>query len=212
MTALSLIGTGVLITIAAVMFLLDMIGRAEIIKSRWPRIWGWVTSRPLIILLLLVSIAVLDRDFKDAAAIAPAPVIRVTSPPPPTGWEQKPQTVAGASTRPLNSKRSAIQRRIAEFINSGITLRDEWVKVIPGTPELQHAKALAIGGWHKAVEDYLKSIPRGDIYLARFRNQVRPSSSYPVGISFDYAGSWDVLMSDLARLNEFLQDPELGEP
>lgn len=83
MQTLSLPVTTILILIAAIMWVLDMVGRAETIQKRWPRVWNAATSRPLILLLLVVSLFLLDRDFKDAMATAPAPQMKIPTPPPP---------------------------------------------------------------------------------------------------------------------------------
>ena len=83
MPIVSLVVAAVLIVIAGLMFLLDMVGRAELIQGRWPRVWKWVTSRPLILLMLLVSLALLDRDFKDAMVTALPAIVNVAPPPAP---------------------------------------------------------------------------------------------------------------------------------
>lgn len=80
MQTLSLPVTTILILIAAIMWVLDMVGRAETIQKRWPRVWNAATSLPLILLLLVVSVFLLDRDFKDAMATAPAPQMKIPTP------------------------------------------------------------------------------------------------------------------------------------
>jgi hypothetical protein len=111
----------------------------------------------------------------------------------------------------VNVTRRAIQKRISQFISSGNSLRNEWV---PNafSPDQQRAWALCAWDWHKSVEAYLKTIPRGDIYLVRFRNQVGTLHGYPGPTTPEGFKGWDMLMSDLTRLNEFLEDPELGAP
>jgi hypothetical protein len=88
MQSLTFIATAMLIIIAAIMLVLDMIGRADILK-RHPKLWAAVTSRPIILLLLLTAIALLDRDYKDAMAVGPAPSVKIYPPAPPviTGEE-----------------------------------------------------------------------------------------------------------------------------
>jgi hypothetical protein len=105
-----------------------------------------------------------------------------------------------------------IESQLASFIRKGNDLRSEWQKCLGSAEQVQRQPALAISGLHKAVGEYLNSIPRGSIYFARFQNQLRSSGSYPEGINVRIAGNWDLLHSDLARLNEFLLDPDLGKP
>jgi hypothetical protein len=105
-----------------------------------------------------------------------------------------------------------VQHRLSEYINSGLFLQGEWNKRLGGTEDVQRQSALDIQNWNKAVENYLKTIPRGEIYVVRFRNPARSGGTYPVGINVNLAGTYDLLLSDLARLNEFITDPNLGKP
>lgn len=113
----------------------------------------------------------------------------------------------------VKANRREIQQKITGYMSEGNSLRN---KVIPGvvlSQEQQQAWVVSVNGWHKSVEVYLKTIPRGDTYLARFRNQSRSNASYPGGgNTWEWYSRWDLLSSDLARLEEFLQDPELGAP
>ena len=116
-----------------------------------------------------------------------------------------------AKAGPVNVTRRAVQKRISQFISSGNSLRNRWV---PNafSPDQQRAWASSVSDWHRSVEAYLKTIPRGDIYLVRFRNQVGTLHGYPGATTPEGFKGWDMLMSDLTRLNEFLEDPELGAP
>jgi len=107
--------------------------------------------------------------------------------------------------------RRSIQSKIAAFIKTGNDLRGEWTKRLGGAEQVQRQSAIAISGWHKSVEDYLTTIPRADVYVARFQSRLRPSGSYPMGINVNVGGNWDLLLTDLVRLNEFLVDPDLGK-
>jgi hypothetical protein len=119
--------------------------------------------------------------------------------------------VTTAKAESLNLTRRAIQKRISQFISLGNLLRNKWVSGA-FSPDEQRAWASSALDWHKSVEVYLQTIPRGDIYLVRLRNQVRSSATYPGATTPEGFRGWDLLMSDLARLNEFLEDPELGAP
>jgi len=83
MPILTFILAAMLIIIAAIMLILDMVGSADIIRSRYPRAWVAVTSRPTILLLLLIAITLLDRNYKDAMAVGPPPSVKIYAPSPP---------------------------------------------------------------------------------------------------------------------------------
>jgi hypothetical protein len=91
-------------------------------------------------------------------------------------------------------------------------LRSEWEKCLGSAEPVQRQTAHAISGWHKAVEGFLSTLPRGSIYVVRLQSRLKSSGSYPIGINVNIAGNWDLLHSDLTRLNEFLLDPNFGKP
>jgi hypothetical protein len=132
-----------------------------------------------------------------------------------TGEKQKLRDENARLKRELNH-RNAVQRtiqdKLGEFTSQGTALRDEWSKRLGTTAEVQRAYANDVKMWHESVEGYLKTIPRGNLYLTKSRNRTPSTGSYPVGINVDIAGWWDVAGSDLYRLNEFLDDPNLGQP
>ncbi len=131
---------------------------------------------------------------------------------PPAVIRERPRSNSSQAEKDGNALRLTIQEKLSDLITQGIALRNGWLKTVGGPEEVQHQSALPIQLWHRAVENYLKTIPRGSIYVVRFQNQVSASGSYPNGISVRLAGTWDILMSDLARLNEFVVDPDLGKP
>ena len=107
----------------------------------------------------------------------------------------------------------SIQDKISRYINTGNSLRTTFTPGYPPSQEKQHAWSGSVDSWHKSIEHYLETIPRGSVYLARFRNQVRSNASYPGGgMTPEWYDHWDLLSSDLARLEEFLQDSEIGTP
>ncbi len=60
----------VVVVFGFVLFLefLDWQGRAEIIESKYPRLWKLVNNRPARFLLMVLAIGLLIKDFKDATA------------------------------------------------------------------------------------------------------------------------------------------------
>ena len=112
----------------------------------------------------------------------------------------------------IQARARGIQQKLSGFIQTGIALRSEWLQRMGQSAESQRQEVGRIQAWQKSVEDYLKTIPRGDVYAIRFQNQTRGMVGYPEGINVTLAGWWDMLSSDLSRLNEFLTDPDLGKP
>jgi hypothetical protein len=109
--------------------------------------------------------------------------------------------------------RHSIQDKISRYINTGNSLRTTFTPGYPPSQEKQRAWSGSVDSWHKSIEHYLETIPRGNVYLARFRNQVRSNASYPGGgTTPEWYEHWDLLSSDLARLEEFLRDSEIGTP
>jgi hypothetical protein len=110
----------------------------------------------------------------------------------------------------IAERRRSIQLKIAEFLVEANTVRAGWLDSLNQPPAKQFSNVEITHAWHRKVEDYLKTIPRGTVYAARFNNQIRAAGSYPIGITANIAGHWDLLMSDVARLNEIMNDPDLG--
>lgn len=69
-----------------------------------------------------------------------------------------------------------------------------------------------VARWHGVVRSYLGTLPRGRAYQARLDILGTRQGTYPSGITLAVAGWWTQLQSDLARLNEFIADPNLGKP
>src|ERR1700680_4748232 len=59
---------------------LDMLGRMETVEKRWPRASKVLSNRPARLVLLALGALFLVRDFKDAAATAPPPIVRMVTP------------------------------------------------------------------------------------------------------------------------------------
>jgi hypothetical protein len=110
--------------------------------------------------------------------------------------------------RITEARRRGILDKLAGFIQTGNKLREG----MNSTDEtLQRRAAMQIPVWHKTIEEYLQTIPRGNIYFAEFQNQIL-NSMYPYGLKItDGKELWDMLVSDLSRLNEFIKDPDLGK-
>ena len=106
-----------------------------------------------------------------------------------------------------------IQSKLSLFMTKGEAIRDAWKAAMgkPGESQLPHANKAR--QWHTALEDYLRKIPRGDIYVARLNSAPRAGfGGYPMGHDPKVNDTWDLLISDLAVLEQFMKDPELGEP
>jgi hypothetical protein len=109
--------------------------------------------------------------------------------------------------------RRPIQDKLSRYIDSGNSLRNKFIPGVHYPEKEQHEWALFIQSWHKDIATYLKTIPRGNIYLARFHNQLRSNAAYPGGgMTPEWYDHWDLLSSDMARLEEFLQDHDIGAP
>jgi hypothetical protein len=77
---------------------LDWYGRADVLKTKHPKLWALMDKRRTRLILLVVVLVFLVKDFHDAVAIAPAPIVR-TTPPPASIIAPRPTT----STKPPSS-------------------------------------------------------------------------------------------------------------
>ena len=89
--------------ICALVFIeiLDWHGRFDVIEKRWPTLWAAMNNRAARLLLIVIAIAFLSKDFHDAMAVGAPPVARL--PPPPSssdyflgGQQEMRQTAAGS--------------------------------------------------------------------------------------------------------------------
>jgi hypothetical protein len=109
--------------------------------------------------------------------------------------------------------RKAIQTRLSVFIDEGRGLREEWRKKLLSQPkEAQRKSATAVESWHVRVESYLKSLPNSNVYVSRFNVPQPGIGDFPIGINYDVDDQWNLLLNSLIRLNEFISDPNLGNP
>ena len=111
--SLHLIAAAAVIVFVGFIEFLDWHGRAEIIQQKYPRLWNAMNNRVARLVLLVVAIVLLTKDFRDAIATAPAPVVVFKAPPPPTIPEPKPPDRA-----PL------VREHLARLIAQGIAIRD----------------------------------------------------------------------------------------
>jgi hypothetical protein len=100
----------------------------------------------------------------------------------------------------------SVREELSRFVIEGNNLRGQWERRLNQPEEVQRQSAAEIFAWHKRVEDYVGKPPLGVMYLARFKNQKRGSGSYPSGINLNVAGAWDLLHSDLEKLDEFIRE------
>lgn len=66
----------------ALIEILDWVGRMEMIQTKWPKIWKALNNRPARLVLLTACLVFLVKDFRDAAATAPPPIVTLSIPPP----------------------------------------------------------------------------------------------------------------------------------
>lgn len=103
---------------------------------------------------------------------------------------------------------AAVREDLSRFVIEGNNLREQWESRLgqPMPMEVQQQSANDIVAWHKRIEGYLDKPTLGLTYLARFKNQIRGGGSYPDGIMVKLEGAWDLLHSDLERLDEFIKE------
>lgn len=101
---------------------------------------------------------------------------------------------------------AAVREDLSRFVIEGNNLREQWESRLNQPIEVQQQSANDIVAWHKRIEGYLDKPTLGLTYRARFKNQIRSGGSYPDGIMVKLAGAWDLLHSDLERLDEFIKE------
>lgn len=110
------------------------------------------------------------------------------------------------------AERRKIQDKCAEYVAAAKQIEQGWIARLGKSKEEQGQSALAANKWHSDVEHYLGTIPRGNIYLAKFATPVDAGNAYPVGINLDLAGIWQTLLGDMKTLTDIMSDPDLGRP
>src|ERR1700674_5877849 len=90
----------------------------------------------------------------------------------------------------VSDRRREIQLKLAEFLDRANKVRQGWLNTVNQPEEIQRPNLAKTTELHKAVEDYLKTVPRGTVYLARFNNSLRPGGSYPTGLNMNVGGGW----------------------
>ena len=76
-----LLAAAILLLLLGAVEALDWVGRLDLIQARWPGLWKLLNNRPARLLLLVIAIAFLSRDFGNAAAIGGPPVLSLQQPP-----------------------------------------------------------------------------------------------------------------------------------
>lgn len=114
-----------------------------------------------------------------------------------------------------DQERKVILDQLSTYVLEGERLKKQFEHSLceTGIDESKMARfGLDISNWHHRVEAYLNK-RLGRPYLARFRNQAKPPSSWPCAFDLHYRnayGVWNSLSSDLERLDEFMKEPEVG--
>jgi hypothetical protein len=122
---------------------------------------------------------------------------------------------SGASCQSANDdikRREARQHKLAQLMNQGIIIRSKWSQVMGQSEETQRTDSVEVPYWHTKIENYLRTLPRKDVYLAKLNSAHRTDFGYPIGINVNVAGNWDLLLLDLTSLKGFMDDPDFGKP
>jgi hypothetical protein len=109
--------------------------------------------------------------------------------------------------------RQNILDKLGNEVLDGAKLQNEFRDNLCNNVGDEHKIEMQIVHWHNSIEDYLGQ-ELGRVWLARFRNQTKPPSSWPCAFDRRYRNAyvvWNGLSSDLDRLNEFMKDPEIGK-
>jgi hypothetical protein len=106
-----------------------------------------------------------------------------------------------------------IRKALGELVDEGQEIKREWDSHFRREPmESQLKSASQVQPWHDKVEAYLKTLPNGDSYLRRFKVSPGGNGTWPLGINYEAADQYNLLVNDLNRLSDFIADPNLGKP
>lgn len=194
--------------------------------------WAFVLPIALIFALMSGSIAwVIDKGYKNSRDAGENPIVAVLRSDKAIAEKRLEEAQSQLAKRPtrdeveklkrelddkneqklVSDRRREIQLKLAGFLERANTVRQGWLSTLNQPEEIQRPNLAKTTEFHKAVEDYLKTIPHGTVYLARFNNSLRPTGSYPTGLNMNVGGGWDWIMSDVTRINEIMNDPDLGK-
>jgi hypothetical protein len=104
--------------------------------------------------------------------------------------------------------RQNILDKLGNEVLGGAKLQNEFRDNLCNNVGDEHKIETQIVHWHNSIEDYLGQ-ELGRVWLARFRNQTKPPSSWPCAFDRRYRNAyvvWNGLSSDLDRLNEFMKE------
>ncbi len=99
---------------------LDWHGRSDVLKEKHPKVWVFVNNRPMRLVLSLLVLGFLVKDFKDAVAVAPPPTVKIVTP-------VAPAMIFNAPSTPAEPKDSLRRRtiRLADEVNSFVSERQQ---------------------------------------------------------------------------------------
>jgi hypothetical protein len=95
---------------------LDLIGRLEIVETKWPKLWGFMSNRPMRLVLIVLLLVLIGRDVVERIQEPPQVLQVVIQPPPPPNItfappereDTKPSTaVSVAASRPPHKETAA---------------------------------------------------------------------------------------------------------
>jgi hypothetical protein len=107
-----------------------------------------------------------------------------------------------------------IQNKLSSFLAGENKIRDEW-RIAMGQPDktIQTTFASKAKQKHSEIDTYLRTIPRGSLYSARFNGYPRTvCAGYPLGHADEVCRELETLEADTNALGEFIKDPDLGRP
>jgi len=187
---------------AVVCELLDTKGRLEMIKKDHPKLWRHMNNRPARLILLGIAIGLLAKDFRDVAAVAPAPI--VTFQPPQAPIIDTPSGITANMGATLEKKkRLEIRTHLSNLLGESIGLKTMCIgsEEIPDHP---HFCRDAVNSW---ILETLKYI-QGNLepsYYSRFISATGLTMTY-FGTTPERNQAVNILTFKGAALDEFLKE------
>jgi hypothetical protein len=105
-----------LIAYAVITEATDWIGRAEIIETRWPRVWGMMNNRPMRLILVVVALVMLAHIIQDLRIGTDAPTVVLKTPAPP--MLEQPKAEPPESPTSLRRRTMKAANEVSDFLRS----------------------------------------------------------------------------------------------
>jgi hypothetical protein len=127
---IQLLSIGLAVVLLVLVEVLDWKGRMELIEQNWPGAWKVLNSRPARLLLLVLAVGFLARDFKDAVEVGPVPVVTIV-----------PQAVGNPPRVGDSIDAEEIARRVAELTGHNLTLKKKLLGLIEAISDLNERRS-----------------------------------------------------------------------